>query len=186
MGPQGSVLGRTRHGTGRSQLMLCCPLLRKRVATGDTAWKGASYFLSQSWLPQQTWEETKSHSLRVIRLSPLRNCLASDSMGMHSPAQEWECLSSAAASGISNEICWKGTLPWPEKERAFSTACQALTSMEHGLHTRTVPLSSYCSAGPYFWSVRMCCQRRGFWNIVMNSATDSTAIDFPLLNGKLA
>lgn len=73
-----------------------------------------------------------------------------------------------------------------EKMRVFSTACQELTSMERGLHNRTGPLPSYCSAGFCFWSASMCCQRRVFLNIVMNSATDSTAVDFQLPNGKLA
>lgn len=85
-----------------------------------------------------------------------------------------------------NEISLKGKLLWWKNERVFSTACQKLTSMERGLHTRTVLLPSYCSAGSCFWSASMYCQRRVFLNIVMNSATDSTAMDFQLLNGKLA
>lgn len=183
MGPHGSMPGRAMHGTDQSQRMLCCPLLQKHMATRVIRVHLISF--SQSWLPQQTWEETKSQSLHVIHLPSHRNFLASDSMGMHSPAQAREYLSSATTSGISNEICWKGKLSWPEKERAFSIARQELTSVERGLHTRTVPLCSYCSAGSCFWSVCMCCQSQ-ILNIAMNSATDSTAMDFQLPNGKLA
>lgn len=124
------------------------------------------------------WNEMKIWSLHVIHLSSILNFLASDSMGLHSPAQAWESLSSAATSAISNEICcWKRKLSWSEKDRAFSKACQELTAMERGLHTRTVPLSSYCSAGSCFWSVCTRCQRRVFLNTVMNSITDSTATE---------
>lgn len=133
---------------------------------------------SQSWQPQWMWKEMKSRSLHVTRLSSILNFVASDYMGLHYPAQAWESLSSAATSAISNEICcWKRKLSWPEKDRAFSKACQELTAMERGLHTRTVPLSSYCSAGSCFWSVCTRCQRRVFLNTVINSIMDSTATE---------
>lgn len=166
----------------------CCavPFSGSVWPRGVITWKGTSYFLFSA--PVATADMRRNEK-------PIPTChppVIPQKLswfwlhGNAFPCPAWEYLSSATTSDISNEACWKGKWSQPEKERALSTACQELTSMDRGLHTRTVPLSSYCSAGSCFWSVWMCCQRRTFLNIVMNSATDSTAIAFQLPNGKLA
>lgn len=187
MGPHGSMRQSAMHGTDRSPHSCAVPF-------SESMWPQAPLLemvhlssFSQSWLPQQTWKETKSQSLHVIHLSVIRQKLSC--FWLHGNA--FPC----SGMGISLFCYYLWHFKWDllerknttaRKEKAFITACQELTSMEHGLHTRTVPLSSYCSAGSCFWTVCTCCQRRVFLNTAMNSATDSTAMDFQLLNGKLA
>lgn len=162
MGSHGSMSGRVTHGTDRSQHMLCYPVLHKSVVVGVITWRGASLLVVMVLAATAaTRRNAKPVPTRHTPVIP-RKLPCFWLHGNAFPFSSMEIPLFTTTSGILNETCWKGKLSQAEKERVFSTACQALTSMERGLHTKTVPLSSYCSAGSCFWSVCMRCQRRVF------------------------